>query len=67
MMFSDDKRVTIMRNESKAAYPLRFGEPIKQRAADEARKNRRSLNAELGLLIEEGFKWREMQQRQAQA
>lgn len=56
-----------MRNDLKAAYPLRFGEPIKQRAADEARKNRRSLNAELGLLIEEGFKWREMQQRQAQA
>lgn len=56
-----------MRSEVKAVYPLRFEEPIKQRAADEAKKNRRSLNAELGLLIEEGFKWREMQQRQAQA
>jgi hypothetical protein len=48
-------------------FGLRLNPQIKQRACEEAIKNRRSLNAELGLLIEEGFKWREMQSKQAAA
>lgn len=55
-----------MRDE-KARYPLSLVAWVKERATDEAKRNRRSLNAELGLLIEEGFKWREMQSKQAQA
>ncbi|WP_200628844.1 hypothetical protein [Stutzerimonas balearica] len=46
-------------------FPLRLEQPVRERAKDEASKYRRSLNAELGLLIEEGFKWRELQRQQA--
>ncbi|WP_432755558.1 hypothetical protein [Pseudomonas sp. WMBT8] len=45
-----------------APYSLRIAENLKGRAKEEAMTNRRSLNTELELLIEEGFKWREMQQ-----
>lgn len=45
----------------KSRYPLSLEASVKAQAEGEAKKNRRSLNAELGLLIEEGFKWREMQ------
>ena len=45
-----------------APYSLRIAVNLKGRAKEEAMTNRRSLNAELELLIEEGFKWREMQQ-----
>lgn len=55
-----------MRGEM-ARYPLSLTLAVKQRAAEEAKKNRRSLNAELGLLIEEGFKWRDQQNKQAVA
>lgn len=48
-------------------FPLRLAEYVKEEAKAEASKNRRSLNAEIGLLIEEGLKWREMQSRQAVA
>lgn len=48
-------------------FPLRLDEGMKVEAKEEARKNRRSLNAELGLLIEEGLKWREMKGKQAVA
>jgi len=44
-------------------FGLRLDPAIKNKAGDEAQKNRRSLNAELGLLIEEGLKWREQQQK----
>lgn len=50
-----------------APYSLRIDDQLKKRAKDEASRNRRSLNAELSLLIEEGLKWREMQQKSAQA
>lgn len=40
---------------------------LKERVGDEAKRNRRSQSAELCLLIEEGFKWREMQIKQAEA
>lgn len=36
-------------------YPLRLAEPVRKAAEEEARKNHRSLNAELGLLIEEAL------------
>lgn len=45
----------------------RVEQEVKDRITDEARRNRRSQAAELGLLIEDGFKWREMQQKQAVA
>lgn len=50
-----------------APYSLRIADQLKEKARQEAGANRRSLNAELGLLIEEGFKWREMQNKQAAA
>ncbi|WP_156351393.1 Arc family DNA-binding protein [Pseudomonas sp. NBRC 111121] len=50
-----------------APYSLRIADELKEKAKQEAGENRRSLNAELGLLIEEGFKWREMQRKQAAA
>lgn len=46
-------------------FPLRLTDSVKEEARWEASKNRRSLNAEIGLLIEEGLKWRELQSRQA--
>lgn len=56
-----------MKQSPKARYPLSLGVSVKAAAETEAKKNRRSLNAELGLLIEEGLKWREMQSKQAAA
>lgn len=50
---------------SKSRYPLSLVSEVKTKVEEEAKKSRRSLNAELGLLIEEGFKWREMQSKQA--
>ncbi|VVP89984.1 hypothetical protein PS918_03138 [Pseudomonas fluorescens] len=50
-----------------SAYSLRIADELKKKAMQEAGINRRSLNAELGLLIEEGLKWREMQNKQAAA
>lgn len=50
-----------------APYSLRIAEQLKSRARAEAAAHRRSLNMELELLIEEGFKWREMQSKQAAA
>ena len=57
-----------MQNTMRASpFPLRLNEEVKEEAKGEASKNRRSLNAELGLLIEEGLKWREMRSKQAAA
>ncbi|MEA3233916.1 Arc family DNA-binding protein [Pseudomonas mosselii] len=50
-----------------APYSLRIADELKEKAKREAEANRRSLNAELGLLIEEGLRWREMQCKQAAA
>lgn len=46
-----------------APYSLRIDDQLKEKAKAEAGRYRRSLNSELSLLIEEGFKWREMQQK----
>ena len=51
----------------KAQYPLRIQMQVKARVQSEAAKNRRSLNTELGLLIEEGLMWREQKSKQALA
>lgn len=56
-----------MMDTGKARYPLAIAVAVKGQAENEAKKNRRSLNAELGLLIEEGLKWREMKSKQASA
>lgn len=46
----------------------RVPKEVKDRVNGEAQRNRRSQAAEVGLLIEDGFKWREMlQQNQAVA
>ncbi|WDH25075.1 hypothetical protein [Pseudomonas chlororaphis] len=55
-----------MKHVGKARYPLSLELSVKGQAEDEAKKNRRSLNAELGLLIEEGLKWREEQKKQSE-
>lgn len=51
----------MVQKQGRARYPLTLNVDVKGQAEAEAKKYRRSLNAELGLLIEEGFKWREMQ------
>lgn len=56
-----------MRGEARSRYPLSLDASVKGQAESEAKKNRRSLNAELGLLIEEGLKWREMRSKRAAA
>lgn len=39
-------------------FGLRLQPEIKKKAEIEAKKSRRSLNAEISLLIEEGLEWR---------
>lgn len=46
------------------SYPLRMPEAIRETVENIAWENRRSLNAELQLLIEQGLKWREANERQ---
>ncbi|WP_159954564.1 hypothetical protein [Pseudomonas sp. R76] len=49
-------------------YPLRLRPHVKEAAKAQSELYRRSLNTEIEMLIEEGLKWREMQQsRQAVA
>lgn len=36
-------------------YPLRMSHGLRNEASDEAHKNRRSLNTEIGMLIEEAL------------
>ncbi len=42
-----------MKQRDISPYPLRLDPALKQRVADEARQNRRSVNAEIGVMIEE--------------
>lgn len=48
-------------------FGLRLPPTLKEKAKSEAERNRHSMNTEIEMLIEDGFKWREMQQRQAVA
>jgi hypothetical protein len=44
-------------------YSLRIKDELKARAKREAKNNHRSLNVEIGLLIEDGLRWRERAHR----
>ena len=48
-------------------FGLRLKEALKEDLRNEATRNRHSMNTEAEMLIEDGFKWREMQDRQARA
>lgn len=48
-------------------FGLRLRPALKEKAKDEADRNRHSMNTELEMLIEDGFKWREKQSGQAVA
>jgi len=48
-------------------FGLRLQPPLKARAKREAELNRHSMNTELELLIEDGFKLREMLKKQTEA
>lgn len=50
-----------------SSFPLRLEAKVKVEAKNEAVMNRRSLNAEIGLLIEEGLKWRKAMREKATA
>ena len=57
-----------MSEEKKATpFPLRLKEEVREQVGTLAKQNRRSQNAEIGLLIEEGLRWREMKSGQAVA
>lgn len=43
-------------------YPLRLRPHVKEAAKAQSELYRRSLNTEIEMLIEEGLKWREVQQ-----
>lgn len=43
-------------------YPLRLRPHVKEAAKAQSALYRRSLNTEIEMLIEEGLKWREVQQ-----
>jgi predicted HicB family RNase H-like nuclease len=48
-------------------FGLRLQPDLKDAAKAEAKKHHHSLNVELSLLIEDGFKWRDQQIKQARA
>ena len=50
-----------MQKKQKPSYPLRLECETRSKAEVEALHYHHSLNVELGLLIEDGLKWREMQ------
>lgn len=56
-----------MKAKEMAQLFARVSPEVKVRVGQEADKNRRSITAELGLLIEDGFKWRDQQSKQASA
>ncbi|SFB46215.1 hypothetical protein [Azotobacter beijerinckii] len=56
-----------MKKRDIVPFGLRLQPPLKERAKREAELNRHSMNTEFELLIEDGFKWREMQKKQANA
>lgn len=56
-----------MKKQQRSAYPLRIEDDTRTKAEGVAKQNHRSLNVELGLLIRDGLKWREMQNEKARA
>lgn len=57
----------MQKTRQRPSYPLRLASDLRGEAEREAAHNRRSLNVELGLLIEDGLKWRKMKREQAAA
>ncbi|MDY0207472.1 MAG: Arc family DNA-binding protein [Pseudomonas sp.] len=51
-----------MNKEARTQYPLRLPESLKNQVDDLAHSNRRSTNAELVVLIEDGIKYRKLQE-----
>lgn len=56
-----------MKKREITPFGLRLRPALKEKAKDEADRNRHSMNTELEMLIEDGFKWREKQSGQAVA
>ncbi len=56
-----------MKKRDISPFGLRLQPAMKERAKSEAERNRHSMNTEIELLMEDGFKWREMKQKQAAA
>jgi hypothetical protein len=52
-----------MKKRDIAPFGLRLSPEIKEMAKSEAGRNRHSMNTEIEMLIEDGLKWREMQQQ----
>lgn len=55
-----------MKRRDITPFSLRLQSWVKERARAEADRNRRSMNTEIEILIEEGLKWREMQEQHGQ-
>lgn len=56
-----------MKRRDITPFGLRMQPELREKAKSEAEQNRRSMNTEIEMLIEDGFRWREMQKRQAMA
>lgn len=56
-----------MKKRDISPFGLRLQPQNRERVQAEAQANRRSMNTETEMLIEDGFKWREMQSKQAAA
>lgn len=48
--------------DHKKAYSLRMPEEIGEKVKQLAQENRRTVSAEIGLLVEQGMAWREANQ-----
>ncbi len=56
-----------MKRRDITPFGLRLQPALRKRAKCEAEQNRHSMNTEIEMLIEDGFRWREMQSKQAVA
>ena len=54
-------------NDHKKAYSLRLHEEIGNKVKKLAEENRRTVSAEMGLLVEQGMAWREEKHNAMQA
>lgn len=56
-----------MKKRDITPFGLRLPAALKEKAKFEADQNRHSMNTEIEMLIEDGFRWREQKARQAAA
>lgn len=61
------ERVRFMKKRDIIPFGLRLPPTLKETTKIEAERNRHSMNTEIELLIEDGFKWRGVQKAQAVA